>query len=216
MRNLPDLSARTTTHVRTVSQPYYKKSHREWPGFTYKNNYAVRWTGFLKINSGGKYKFFLRSDDGSKLWIDSSLVVNNDGCHGYRTRRGKQSLGSGSYSFRVEYFERGGKQGIAVKYRGEDTRSGRRLKTRRIPPSAFFLDAPPAAPLPPGADPNYFPRSAKCTKAQRKGINKIARGGNDGTTFRCNGGWCIPMKGRCNGFKNCGDNSDEGGCDQAL
>jgi len=76
----------------------------------------------------------------------------------------------------------------------------------------------PMAPLPPKAistlspakvaDPSYSERSQRCARAQLS----IAKGGNNGSTFRCKGGWCLPMEGRCNGVKNCGDNSDEEGC----
>merc|ERR1719336_3430936 len=54
-------------------------------------------------------------------------------------------------------------------------------------------------------DPSYSDPSKECSGNE----NQIAPGGNDGSTFRCKGGWCLPMKGLCNGQKNCGDNSDE-------
>jgi len=41
----------------------------------------------------------------------------------------------------------------------------------------------------------------------------LALGESDGETFRCRGSWCVPMAARCNGVENCGDGSDEDGCD---
>merc|ERR1719238_720881 len=59
-----------------------------------------------------------------------------------------------------------------------------------------------------GPNKQYTRRSLRCTGSQLS----IPRMGNDGTTFRCRGGWCISMAGRCNGRPNCGDRSDEHGC----
>jgi len=38
-------------------------------------------------------------------------------------------------------------------------------------------------------------------------------GANDARTFRCLDGTCLSMSGRCNGISQCGDGSDEQGCD---
>merc|ERR1712100_948159 len=40
----------------------------------------------------------------------------------------------------------------------------------------------------------------------------LARGTSNEKTFRCKGGWCVSTQGRCNGFANCGDKSDEVAC----
>jgi len=39
-------------------------------------------------------------------------------------------------------------------------------------------------------------------------------GANDARTFRCLDGTCLSMSGRCNGVNQCGDGSDEQGCDE--
>jgi len=41
----------------------------------------------------------------------------------------------------------------------------------------------------------------------------LVLGANDARTFRCLDGTCLPMSGRCNGVDQCGDGSDEQGCD---
>ncbi len=43
--------------------------------------FAIDYTGNFWIARGGKYKFALNSDDGSKLYIDDTLVIDNDGQH---------------------------------------------------------------------------------------------------------------------------------------
>jgi len=58
-------------------------------------------------------------------------------------------------------------------------------------------------------DPNFVDPSAPCMWHQQY----LGYGENDRETFRCGGSWCLPMSGRCNGISNCGDGSDEVGCD---
>jgi len=43
---------------------------------------AGTWTGMLEIMNAGTYQFSTASDDGSHLYIDGTLVVNNGGLHG--------------------------------------------------------------------------------------------------------------------------------------
>lgn len=45
------------------------------------------------------------------------------------------------------------------------------------------------------------------------GVGRLPKGTGNGLHFRCKSGYCISYADRCNGFKNCGDGSDEIGCD---
>ena len=56
------------------------------------------------------------SDDGSKLFVDNSFVVNNDGLHGMRNREGQRRYRRGAHSLRLEMFEHGGGAGMLFKY----------------------------------------------------------------------------------------------------
>jgi len=58
-------------------------------------------------------------------------------------------------------------------------------------------------------DPDYVAPSAPCMEHQVH----LLLGENNKDTFRCQGTWCLPMAGRCNGVSNCGDGSDEVGCE---
>ena len=44
--------------------------------------FAFNFTGFINVPSDGQYTFYTTSDDGSNLYIDNVLVVDNDGLHG--------------------------------------------------------------------------------------------------------------------------------------
>ncbi len=82
-------------------------------------NFAVRYEGYLDIPVAGQYSFYTTSDDGSNLYLGDlpTPLVNNDGLHGMQTRWASVALQPGRYPFRVEFFQRGGGQGLAVGYR---------------------------------------------------------------------------------------------------
>lgn len=77
-----------------------------FPGITERFEwFAVRYTGKVKLTKAGKYKFRLNSDDGSKLFINGKLVIDNDGTHPPRSKEGKIELDAGEHDFVIEYFQ---------------------------------------------------------------------------------------------------------------
>ena len=70
------------------------------------DNFSVRWTGKLTPKFSETYTLYTRSDDGVKLWIDNSLVINNWSYHSLTENSCKISLIAGQqYDIRLEYFE---------------------------------------------------------------------------------------------------------------
>ena len=70
-------------------------------------------TGFLNVPVNGNYTFTLNSDDGSQLFIDGGLVVDNGGAHGPQVASGSISLSAGLHPFEVQFFEDfGGPSGV--------------------------------------------------------------------------------------------------------
>jgi hypothetical protein len=70
-------------------------------------------TGCLSVAADGVYSFTLNSDDGSLLFIDGNLVVDNGGPHGPTVKSGSASLSAGLHSFEVQFFEDGtGSSGV--------------------------------------------------------------------------------------------------------
>jgi len=80
--------------------------------------FALRFTGTLAIPKAGSYTFFTQSDDGSRLYLDGKLVVNNDGLHGMSEKSGKIALQSGAHAIVVTYFNNGGGEGLNVSWQG--------------------------------------------------------------------------------------------------
>lgn len=79
---------------------------RGFPGITDRFEwFAIDYTGRFWIDQPGEYRFSLTSDDGAKLWIDNSLVIDNDGTHPPRQMSGSVDLAHGIHAIRVAYFQ---------------------------------------------------------------------------------------------------------------
>jgi|GEM_PF-941229 len=99
------------------------------------DNFGFTFTGFVEVPSDGTYTFFTTSDDGSKLFIGSTQVVNNDGLHGALERSGSIGLKAGKHAISVTFFEATGGETLSVSY------SGPGVTKQTIPASALTRSA---------------------------------------------------------------------------
>jgi PA14 domain len=104
----------------------------DFHGTKLSSNFYARWSGFLKIEKQGTYRFFIESDDGSKLFIDNKLVVNNGGVHSMTEKAAPVDLTPGVYPFAVEYFQGNGGAGCIVNWAAPGERR------QPIPPARLF------------------------------------------------------------------------------
>ena len=102
--------------------------------FLPQRNFAVQFTSFIEIKKEAIYEFSTSSNDGSKLYIDNELLVDNDGEHPASIMRGSTFLSSGKHKIRVEYFQSGGSKSLEVKYRSDE------ITDQAIPGSVLFLE----------------------------------------------------------------------------
>lgn len=72
--------------------------------------------GYIELDEANTYTFYTTSDDGSRLFIDGQLVVDNDGTHGAQERSGSIELSSGYHEVVVQYFEYNGGNSLQVQY----------------------------------------------------------------------------------------------------
>jgi len=85
-----------------------------FPGVTDRVDwFVIEYNGRFWIQQAGDYDFSLSSDDGSKLYIDGKLVINNDGLHSVEERTGSATLKTGVHRIRVSYFQGPG-DGVAL------------------------------------------------------------------------------------------------------
>jgi uncharacterized repeat protein (TIGR03806 family) len=85
------------------------------------DDFALRFRGYLEVEAAGSYTFYTSSDDGSQLFIDGGLVVDNDGLHPLREASGAVTLTAGYHQIVVTMFEAGGDQALYVSWQGPST-----------------------------------------------------------------------------------------------
>jgi mono/diheme cytochrome c family protein len=80
--------------------------------------FAMKFEGYLKVDSDGDYKFHLTSDDGSKLFLDGKLVVDNDGVHAPMTKSGSIKLTKGMHKLLAGVFNADGGVELGIDIEG--------------------------------------------------------------------------------------------------
>ncbi len=78
------------------------------------NDFAIRFTTFLKITKPGQYQIHLGSDDGSRAYVGKELIVDNGGVHPHTAKSGKVILDVGFHPLTVDYFQGGGEWTLDV------------------------------------------------------------------------------------------------------
>jgi hypothetical protein len=66
--------------------------------------FSARWTRTLYLE-GGTYRFYARSDDGVRVWLDGALIVDEWHATTSRVYAAERTLGASYHTLRVEYYE---------------------------------------------------------------------------------------------------------------
>lgn len=137
-------------------------AYRENPTYAaHTEKLGLRFAGYIDIPVEGVYRFETTSDDGSRMWIDDELVVDNDGGHGMRFRSGRVALREGLHKVRVDYFQGSGGMGLEVWWSSE---AG--IRRSRVPDSAWVHN--PAKPYDWNPPPPKKEKDAKDVKDAKK------------------------------------------------
>lgn len=111
---LPDFSA--LTPVATGTSDSFDISSR-----SRDDRFGFRFSARISIETAGNYTFYTSSDDGSRLYVDGNMVVDNDGLHAIQERSGTVNLTAGDHLLVVTFFEKAGGEGLTVQYQGNGT-----------------------------------------------------------------------------------------------
>ncbi|MBK8978128.1 MAG: alpha-L-fucosidase [Planctomycetes bacterium] len=77
---------------------------------------ALWFDGYVDVPADDLYRFALASDDGSRLWIDGELVVDNDGLHAMVEKPGRKALARGLHALRVVWFNKTGGAELTLRW----------------------------------------------------------------------------------------------------
>lgn len=107
-RKLPDfdeIEPTGTVYAEKIDIPK-RRFEEGFPGIDDRFEwFGVVYAGTFDVAQAGEHKFRLLSDDGSKLWIDGELIIDNDGQHPPKEKTGKVDLDAGEHEVVVEYFQ---------------------------------------------------------------------------------------------------------------
>jgi alpha-L-fucosidase len=98
---------------------------------TRESRFAMRFQGYIRVPATGVYRFFVRSDDGSRMWVGETLLVDNDGLHSSRELSAPVALEQGWHPITVAMFEQSGGFELDVAW------SGPGLARQRVPTGAL-------------------------------------------------------------------------------
>ena len=80
------------------------------------DKFGLVFDGYMRIDKTGGYAFYTTSDDGSILYIDDKMIVNNDGDHGFDEKVGNCLLQKGFHKVKLLYFDSGGSNNLLFSY----------------------------------------------------------------------------------------------------
>ncbi len=102
--------------ARVDAQVNFPMTEHRFAGTRLEDFFCVRWSGVVRCPRDGEYRFFTDSDDGSQLFIDGKLVVDNGGAHAMREREGRVQLQAGDHALRLEFIEDEGDAGCILSW----------------------------------------------------------------------------------------------------
>lgn len=104
-----------------------------------QDNFAYQFHGYIEVADEELVTFYTNSDDGSRLWIGNTLVVDNDGLHAVQEASGSILLAPGLHAIRVGYIEAGYDEALDVLYESAT------IPKQSIPDGALFRQVPVSA-----------------------------------------------------------------------
>ncbi|NWK57247.1 glycoside hydrolase family 3 C-terminal domain-containing protein, partial [Verrucomicrobiaceae bacterium N1E253] len=104
------------------------------------NNLSARWTGKFISPLTGKAKLGTCSDDGSRLWLDGKLVVDQWGDHGKQTVMQQIDLVAGKeYDIKIEYYDNGGDASLQLVWQDPTQNSEAAIAEARDADAVIFV-----------------------------------------------------------------------------
>jgi hypothetical protein len=102
--------------------------------FKRENYFGFKYSGYIRVPKDGIYTFYLKSNDGSRLYIDDEELIENDGNHGAIEEPGSIGLKADLHKIVVKYFQCGGGKTLQVSWAGPG------FEKRAVRAQELFID----------------------------------------------------------------------------
>nr|WP_199157149.1 family 20 glycosylhydrolase [Pedobacter sp. ASV2] len=79
-------------------------------------SFGTRHKGYFYAAQDGIYTFYLKADDGSNLYINNKLLIDNDGLHSATEKSAQIALSKGYHPFELLFIEGGGGYTLQLEY----------------------------------------------------------------------------------------------------
>lgn len=104
-----------------------------------EDSYAIRFSGFLKIDKQGLYRITVTSDDGTRLWVGGSNLIDHDGVHPPMAASQLVRMKAGMHPIVLEYFQSSGNASLEFKLELLQTPAD--FQTTELKPQLYHLPA---------------------------------------------------------------------------
>lgn len=81
------------------------------------SEYGFVFDGYINIPENNVYSFFITSDDGSRLIIDDTKTLDNDGQHGMEEKSIDLALSAGLHKISIQFFQGNGGDGLSLEWK---------------------------------------------------------------------------------------------------
>ncbi len=127
-----------------------------------RENYSVRWTGFLQAPKTGTYTLVVTADDGMRIWLGNGIVLDEWRPQPPTTFRVQVKLTAGQvYPLRVDYFQLGYQSRAQLSWIPPDA-----PKPKNVSTLFGLVDAPPR--------PTPIPASVLFVKRPEPPVERVA------------------------------------------
>ena len=103
------------------------------------NQFSVRWTGYIHTYKDGHWSFRTISDDGVRLWIDDSLIIDDWAKHPKKSNHATIDITSGYHKIKMEYFNDKGEARAQLHWRHPDLPGFHAIPKNYLIPSEEYL-----------------------------------------------------------------------------